>query len=152
MLRFIYPSSDAENFFATNKYLSKNRISIYFFTLSGIKNSFSANISTKFRSSRLEVFCKKVFIETPQNSQENTCARVSFLKKRLGHRCFPVNIAKFVRTPFFKEHLWWLLLQIGKIWTVCQILLFRLQRERAISIFFLVKYAKVISWSWVIWE
>ena len=28
-----------------------------------------------------EVFCKKVFLEILQNSQENTCARVSFLIK-----------------------------------------------------------------------
>ena len=28
----------------------------------------------------------------------------------LRHRCFPVNIAKFLRTVFFMEHLWWLLL------------------------------------------
>ena len=64
---------------------------------------------------------KKVFLEISQNSQENTCARVSFLiklqaapatllKKKLWHRCFPVNLAKFLRTPFFTEHLWWLLL------------------------------------------
>ena len=26
------------------------------------------------------------------------------------HRCFPVNFAKFLRTPFFVEHLWWLIL------------------------------------------
>ena len=25
----------------------------------------------------------------------------NFIKKRLQHRCFPVNIAKFLRTPFF---------------------------------------------------
>ena len=31
------------------------------------------------RSSRPEVFCKKVFLEISQNSQENTRARVSFL-------------------------------------------------------------------------
>ena len=31
------------------------------------------------------------------------------LKKRLSHRCFPVNFAKFLRTPFLKEHLRWLL-------------------------------------------
>ena len=52
---------------------------------------------------------KKVFIEISQNSQENTSARVSFLimlrpatslKKRLWHRCFPVN---FVRTPFLQN-------------------------------------------------
>ena len=24
--------------------------------------------------------------------------------------CFPVNVAKFLRTAFFKEHLWWLFL------------------------------------------
>ena len=32
------------------------------------------------------------------------------LKKRLWHRCFPVNFVKFLRTPFFIKHLWWLLL------------------------------------------
>ena len=64
---------------------------------------------------------KKVFLEISQNSHEITCARVSFLiklqvwsatllKKRLWHRCFPVNFVKFLRTPFFIEHLWWLLL------------------------------------------
>ena len=53
---------------------------------------------------------KKVFLEILQNSRESTCARVSFLlKKRLCHRCFPVNFSKFVRTPFLMEHLWWLL-------------------------------------------
>ena len=43
----------------------------------------------------------------------NTCARVSFLiklqarslfsKKRFWHRCFPVNFANFVRTPFLQN-------------------------------------------------
>ena len=32
------------------------------------------------------------------------------LKKRLWHRCFPVNFAKFLRIPFLAEHLQWLLL------------------------------------------
>ena len=35
----------------------------------------------------------------------------TLLKKRLWHRCFPVNFAKFLRTTFFIEHLWWLLLE-----------------------------------------
>ena len=26
--------------------------------------------------------------------------------------CFPVNIAKFLRTAFLKKHLWWLLLSL----------------------------------------
>ena len=63
----------------------------------------------------VEVFCKKrcsVFLEISQNSQKNTCAAVSvlikllacmrpatLLKKRLWHRCFLVNFAKFLRTP-----------------------------------------------------
>ena len=32
-----------------------------------------------YRSSRPELFCKKLFLEISQNSQENTCARASFL-------------------------------------------------------------------------
>ena len=68
---------------------------------------------------------KKVFLRIPQTSQENTCARVSFLiklkalhatllKETLRHRCFPVNFSKFLRTFFFLEHLHWLLLNIQK--------------------------------------
>ena len=34
----------------------------------------------------------------------------TLLKKRLWHRCFPVNFVKFLRTPISIEHLWWLLL------------------------------------------
>ena len=59
---------------------------------------------------------KKVFLEVSQNSQENFCARVSFLiklqaapatllKKRLRHRCFPVNFTKFLRIPFHRTRL-----------------------------------------------
>ena len=29
----------------------------------------------------------------------------TLLEKRLWHRCFPVDFAKFLRTPFSKEHL-----------------------------------------------
>ena len=51
-------------------------------------------------------FVKKVFLKFLQNSQENTCARASFLnkvtwlrpatflKKRLWHKCFLPNFAK----------------------------------------------------------
>ena len=35
--------------------------------------------STTYRSSRSEVFCEKDVLEISQNSQENTCTRVSFL-------------------------------------------------------------------------
>ena len=53
---------------------------------------------------------KKVFLEILQN----------FFKKRLWHKCFPVNFAKFLRTPFSIEHLWWLFLKthclLGHLW------------------------------------
>ena len=55
-----------------------------------------------------DVLYKKVFLEISQNSQENTFARVSFLVK------LQVNFAKFLRTPFFAEHLRWQLLQVEK--------------------------------------
>ena len=54
-------------------------------------------------------FLKKVFLRISQNLQENTCLESpfknvaeawNFIKKRLQHRYFPVNIAKFLRTAF----------------------------------------------------
>ena len=39
----------------------------------------------------------------------------NFIKKSLQHRCFPVKFAKFLRTPFFTEHLRWLLLKITQL-------------------------------------
>ena len=71
------------------------------------------NESTEAVAQRCSV--KKDFLKVLQNSQENTCTRLkpsTLLKKRLWHRCFPVNFAKFLRTPFFTEHLWWLLLKV----------------------------------------
>ena len=65
---------------------------------------------------------KKVFLEISQYSQKNTCAGVSFLiklqasglwnllKTKTLAQVLPVNFAKFLRTPFFIEHLRWLLL------------------------------------------
>ena len=32
----------------------------------------------------------------------------NFIKKKLQHRCFPVNFAKYLGTAFFKKHHWWL--------------------------------------------
>ena len=64
------------------------------------------------------VLQEKVFLEILQNSQENTCARVSvlnkvtglwpatLLKKILWHRCFPVNFCQMFKNTFFTEHLW----------------------------------------------
>ena len=48
----------------------------------------------------------------------------NFIKKRLQHRYFLVNIVKFLRTAFLIEQLWWLLLKvfaqnlIASVWAV----------------------------------
>ena len=80
-------------------------------------NDIKSNLlQIKCSSSYPEVFCKKVFLEISQNSQENTCARAFFnkvaglrppalLKKKLRHRCFPVNFVKFRRTLFYRTPL-----------------------------------------------
>ena len=42
--------------------------------------------------------------------KNHLCQSATLLKKRLWHRCFPVNFVKFLRTSFTTEHFWWLLL------------------------------------------
>ena len=77
------------------------------------------------RSSRREVFCKKVVLRNlTKFTGKHLCQSLFFfnkvagqrpatlLKKRLLHRCFPVNFVKILRTPFYIEHLWWLLLYV----------------------------------------
>ena len=70
-----------------------------------------------------EVFFKKgVLRNLPKMAGKHLCQILLFnkvsglrpatlLKKRLWHRCFPVNFAKFLQTPFIIEHLWWLLVE-----------------------------------------
>ena len=57
--------------------------------------------STKFTGKHLRqsLFFNKVSGLSP----------ATLFKKRLCHRCFPVNLVKFLRTPFYIEQLWWLL-------------------------------------------
>ena len=46
----------------------------------------------------------------------------NFIKKRLQHRCFPVNIAKFLRTPVLKNICERLLLQITLLSLIVQVI------------------------------
>ena len=78
---------------------------------------------TNNRSSRREVFCEKgVLRNFAKFTRKHLCQGPFFnkvaglrpatlLKKRLCHRCCPVNFAKFLRTPFLTEYLRWLLLE-----------------------------------------
>ena len=71
-----------------------------------------------------EVFCKKGVLRSfTKFTGKHLCQSPFFnivagvrpatpFKKRLWHRYFPVNFMKFLRTSFYIEHLWWLLLNI----------------------------------------
>ena len=82
----------------------------------------SKSYFTHCRSSRRELFCKKGVLRNLakftgkhlwQSLQTRKSLRpATLLKKRLWRRCFPVNFAKFRRTPFLIEHLRWLLLTL----------------------------------------
>ena len=59
-------------------------------------------IFTKFAGKQL---CQSLFFNKVAGLRS-----AFLLKKRPWDRCSPVNFVKFLRTPFFIEHLWWLLL------------------------------------------
>ena len=63
------------------------------------EGSYSERLPTKgyhpFRSSHLRCSVKKVFLKPAT---------------LFWHRCFPVKFVNFLRSPFFIEQLWWLLL------------------------------------------
>ena len=69
-------------------------------------HGFPGNFSEKF-------FCKtlgnklfwKIFLEI----LNTFCSEAVIRRCSLKYRCFPVNIAKFLRTAFFVERLRWLL-------------------------------------------
>ena len=74
------------------------------------------------RSSRPEVFCKKGLLRNfAKFTRKHLCHSLFFNKvaglrpatllKRDSGTGFPVNFAKFLRTPFLTEYLRWLLLE-----------------------------------------
>ena len=68
------------------------------------------------RSSRPEMFCKKGVLENfAKLTGKHLCQSLFFNKKKFWHRRFPVNFAKFSRSPFLIEHLWWLLLYCSSV-------------------------------------
>ena len=84
---------------------------------------FTCNLWSTFRSSCPMVFYKMgVCRNFAKFTGKHLCQSLFFnkvagrpatlLKRRLWHRCFPVNFAKFLKTPFLKEHLQWLLLNL----------------------------------------
>ena len=60
-------------------------------------------ILANFRSSRPEVVYQKGVLRnfTKFLGKHQRQRPATLLKKRLWHRCFPMNFVKFLRTPFF---------------------------------------------------
>ena len=80
-----------------------------------VKHRISAQ---KQSSSVLKIFAKFTGKHLCQNLVLNNVAGVgpaTLFKKGLWHRCFPMNSVKILRTPFFIEHIRWLLLSAVKI-------------------------------------
>ena len=92
-----------------------------------VRKFFETYHTSSHQNSVKPVFCKKDVLRNfakftgKHLCQSLFCNKVAglrsatLLKKRLWHRCFPVSFSKFLRTPFLKVHLWWLLLLSGKI-------------------------------------
>ena len=83
---------------------TRNKISKYSLQVFSVKKVFK-----KFREIKKKCLCQSLILIKMQASRLATS-----LKKRLWHRYFPVNFAKCLRTAFFAEHLWWLLLNQNK--------------------------------------
>ena len=80
-----------------------HRLSTYYYNTNVCKDP------NDYRSSCAEVFCIKDVLCQSLFFNKVVGLRV-YLKKWLWYRSFPVNFLKFLRTPHFIEHLWWLLL------------------------------------------
>ena len=51
------------------------------------------------------VLQKKLLLKMLQNSQENTCARVNFIKKETLAQVFSCDFCEIFKKTFFTEHL-----------------------------------------------
>ena len=108
-LNFIIPSTSLPHYVSTKtfiEYLFSEYLCFFWFVLAtdvfckkGVLKNFANFTGKHFR---LSLFLIKL----------QTQRSAFFLKKRLHHSCFPVNIANFSKTTFCMKHLWWLLLKM----------------------------------------
>ena len=107
-------------------YFASFTLSLSFSCLRGILvELFLHRSQLMYRSSRPEVFCKLGALRNfTKFTGKHLCQGLflnkvaglrptTLLKKGLWHKCFTVNFAKFLRAPFFTEHLRWLLLNLS---------------------------------------
>ena len=126
----------------------------------GICVTFLNNLLSRdmFRSSRPKVFCKAGVLKNFAKFTEKHLWQSLFfkkvaglrpaalLKKRLWHRCFPVNFRKFLRTPFLQVTSRRLLLYILTESDGFRYISFYLQLKRYHIISKKCKSHKSISW------
>ena len=98
------------------------------------------------RKSVLRNFAKFTGKHLQQSLFFNKVARpATLLKKRLWHRWFPVNFAKFLRTPFLIEYLSWLLLYINKtFYCIHSIYQFYLMIVSGKTVFYSIQYKNLL--------
>ena len=74
----------------------------------GVLRNLSKIYDGAFEAATTGVLWKKLFLEISQNSQENICARVSFLKnlQTLGHQLSDVFSCEISKNTFCTEYLW----------------------------------------------
>ena len=77
---------------------------IELFSEAVVRRCSGKNVFTKFTGKHL---CQSLFFNKVVG-----LGLATLFKKRLWHRCFPVNFVKFLRPPFSLEYLWWLLLSL----------------------------------------
>ena len=96
------------------EYLTYSSIfKVYFMKVFATAKTSLVSIKNRCRSSHCQMFFK---IGALKNFEiftgKHFCWWSLFLIKLQAFRCFPVNIAKFLRAAFFIEHFMWLLLQM----------------------------------------
>ena len=98
--------------------LKENELSEFMFTSVRFHTCWHLFARTDFdhpgnvRKSHPEVFCKKVFLEISQNSQESTCARASFLIKLQALASTPLPSPSFIRPPVYS---WFILVLLSSL-------------------------------------
>ena len=80
-------------------------ISFFKFSEEVVWRCYVEKVLRNFEKTTRKHLCQKLFFDAVAFLRPPT-----LLKKRLWLRCFPVNLAKFLSTDFFTEHLRWLLL------------------------------------------
>ena len=104
--------------------------SFFEFGLEAVVQRFSVvtkDVLRNFAKLTRKQLCQSLLLIKLQASRPATIS-----KKRLWHRYFPLNFAKFLRTPFVTEHLRWLLLQAY-------------HRSNALTI----RFVSRVLWPWV---